>query len=326
MDRNLYFDALRGIAILMVVAIHTFIACEFDSFLSVCTIGMREIFNIAVPLFLAISGFFIGRKKFETKESVLAFWKKQIPKVYIPALFWSVPYLVLDVLHQQSILKNILLFLFCGYSIYYFIALIVQCYLLLPFLQQKMLNSIMGGVILFVSIICVAIISYTSIAELPLIVFAGPIIVWLIFFWLGIYLSRCERGYKIGWIFVGVIVSFILMLIETKFRHEATGGGYGIKPSSFIFSFLMILLLLSKRIEMKYVKDNIINKALTVVGDYSFPIYLLHCFVITLTFHFITVPFWFIRWVVVVAITMLVICIIRKILPDKYLKIIGFKI
>ena len=116
------------------------------------------------------------------------------------------------------------------------------------------------------------------------------------------------------------------MLIETKFRHEATGGGYGIKPSSFIFSFLMILLLLSKRIEMKYVKDNIINKALTVVGDYSFPIYLLHCFVITLTFHFITVPFWFIRWVVVVAITMLVICIIRKILPDKYLKIIGFKI
>ena len=30
MQRNLYFDALRGIAILMVVAIHTFIACEFD--------------------------------------------------------------------------------------------------------------------------------------------------------------------------------------------------------------------------------------------------------------------------------------------------------
>ena len=114
------------------------------------------------------------------------------------------------------------------------------------------------------------------------------------------------------------------MLIETKFRHEATGGGYGIKPSSFIFSFLMILLLLSKRMEQKYVEDNIINKVLTVVGDYSFPIYLIHCFVITIVFHFVTVSNWIARWIVVVSITMLFIYIVRKVLPNKCLKIIGF--
>lgn len=288
MQRNLYFDSLRGIAILMVVAIHTFIAYEFDNFQSICAISMREIFNVAVPLFLAISGFFIGRKKFESNYQIITFWKKQIPKVYIPTLFWSVPYLTLALYHQQSLLKNILVFLLCGYSIYYFIALIIQCYLLLPFIQKKMLNYAMGGVILSLSLICVAVISYTSITRFPLIVFAGPVIVWLIFFWIGVFLSRSERNYKIGWIFVGVLVSFALMLIETKFRHEASGGGYGIKPSSFIFSFLMILLLLSKRMELKYVKDNIINKALTIVGDYSFPMYLIHCFVITIVFHFVS--------------------------------------
>lgn len=324
MQRNLYFDSLRGIAILMVVAIHTFIACEFDNFQSICAISMREIFNVAVPLFLAISGFFIGRKKFESNYQIITFWKKQIPKVYIPTLFWSVPYLTLALYHQQSLLKNILVFLLCGYSIYYFIALIIQCYLLLPFIQKKMLNYAMGEVILSLSLICVAVISYTSITRFPLIVFAGPVIVWLIFFWIGAFLSRSERNYKIGWIFVGVLVSFALMLIETKFRHEATGGGYGIKPSSFIFSFLMILLLLSKRMEQKYVKDNIINKVLTVVGDYSFPIYLIHCFVITIVFHFVTISNWIVRWTIVVAITMLFICLVRKVLPNKCLKIIGF--
>lgn len=324
MQRNLYFDTLRGIAILMVVAIHTFIACEFDHFQSICAISMREIFNVAVPLFLAISGFFIGRKKFESNYQIITFWKKQIPKVYIPTLFWSVPYLTLALYHQQSLLKNILVFLLCGYSIYYFIALIIQCYLLLPFIQKKMLNYAMGGVILSLSLICVAVISYTSITRFPLIVFAGPVIVWLIFFWIGVFLSRSERNYNIGWIFVGVLISFALMLIETKFRHEATGGGYGIKPSSFIFSFLMILLLLSKRMEQKYVKDNIINKVLTVIGDYSFPIYLIHCFVITIVFHFVTISNWIVRWTIVVAITMLFICLVRKVLPNKCLKIIGF--
>ena len=324
MQRNLYFDNLRGIAILMVVAIHTFIACEFDNFQSICAISMREIFNVAVPLFLAISGFFIGLKKFESNYQILTFWKKQIPKVYIPTLFWSIPYLTLALYHQQSLLKNILVFLLCGYSIYYFIALIIQCYLLLPFIQKKMLNYAMGGVILCLSLICVAVISYTSITRFPLIVFAGPVIVWVIFFWIGVFLSRSERNYKIGWIFVGVLISFALMLIETKLRHEATGGGYGIKPSSFIFSFFMILLLLSKRMDQKYVRDNIINKVLTVVGDYSFPIYLIHCFVITIVFHFVTISNWIVRWTIVVAITMLFICLVRKVLPNKCLKIIGF--
>ena len=324
MQRNLYFDTLRGIAILMVVAIHTFIACEFDNFQSICAISMREIFNLAVPLFLAISGFFIGRKKFESNYQIITFWKKQIPKVYIPTLFWSVPYLTLALYHQQSLLKNILVFLLCGYSIYYFIALIIQCYLLLPFIQKKMLNYAMGGVILCLSLICVAVISYTSITRFPLIVFAGPVIVWLIFFWIGVFLSRRERDYKIGKIFIGVLLSFVLMLIETKYRHEATGGGYGIKPSSFIFSFLMILLLFSKRIEHKYVKDKVINKALIVVGDYSFSIYLIHCFVITIVFHFVTISNWIVRWTIVVAITMLFICLVRKVLPNKCLKIIGF--
>lgn len=70
----------------MVVAIHTFYACKFDSIVNIATISVRELFDVAVPLFLAISGFFLGKNNFESKKQMVIFWKKQIPKVYIPVL------------------------------------------------------------------------------------------------------------------------------------------------------------------------------------------------------------------------------------------------
>ena len=60
------------------------------------------------------------------------------------------------------------------------------------------------------------------------------------------------------------------------------------------------------------------------MGNDSFSIYLIHCFVIILAFNFVSVPVWIVRWVIVVVITMLIIYLARKVLPKKYLKIIGF--
>ena len=92
-----YFDFLRGIAILMVVAIHTYIAGDFITADGTVRIIFRQLLNCAVPIFLAISGFFLGRKTFDNRTRVLSFWKKQIPKIYIPCMIWSLPLLVLSV-------------------------------------------------------------------------------------------------------------------------------------------------------------------------------------------------------------------------------------
>lgn len=85
--RNSYFDALRGIAILMVVAIHTFMACDFDCFINYMTIGIRQLLNMAVPLFLAISGFFIGRKNFDNINQVLVFGRNKYAKFIFQCYF-----------------------------------------------------------------------------------------------------------------------------------------------------------------------------------------------------------------------------------------------
>lgn len=56
--RITYFDFLRGVAVLMVVGIHTFPQSTFGSISGNMEIVIRQMINCAVPLFLAISVFF----------------------------------------------------------------------------------------------------------------------------------------------------------------------------------------------------------------------------------------------------------------------------
>lgn len=144
-SRNPYFDFLRGIAIIMVVGIHTIVNYSpgIETFEDIYTILVRSILNCAVPLFLAISGFFVAKKNISSVKEHLAFLKKQIPKVYIPCLIFSVPYFLLSVYSgAEGVLKPLVSLFACGFSVYYFIALIIQYYALLP-LFVKFNNS--GG-------------------------------------------------------------------------------------------------------------------------------------------------------------------------------------
>lgn len=141
-----YFDFLRGVAILMVIGIHTYTIRSFDGWDSVVLIGIREVLNFAVTLFLAISGFFIGRKSLSDKNSYFTFLKKQIPRVYIPALIWSLPMLVLWIYKGQGIVLSIGKVLGCmTFGHYYFVVLIIQFYLLHPLIKRMAAKPAVGG-------------------------------------------------------------------------------------------------------------------------------------------------------------------------------------
>ena len=145
MHRIPYFDFLRGIAIIMVVCLHCIDYSAMEGpVLNLFGVEFRNLLNAAVPLFLAISGYFMANKKTDTPTAYKEFLKRQAVKVYIPMLVWSVPYLILAYLHRENSVTSWLLYFFGGFSIYYFIILIVQYYALLP-LMQKMGRSL-GGV------------------------------------------------------------------------------------------------------------------------------------------------------------------------------------
>lgn len=146
-DRIAYWDYLRGIAILMVIAIHCY---PFDQRVldgQIFPSAVRAFINVCVPLFLAISGFFIGQKNFHTKSDYFSFLKKQLPRVYIPCILFSIPIAFLAIYNGGSVAGNLVKLILCqSFVIYYFIALIIQFYILTPLIQKAVSKPIMGGV------------------------------------------------------------------------------------------------------------------------------------------------------------------------------------
>lgn len=318
-----YFDFIRGIAILMVVAIHTYIAGDFITVDGTARMIFRQLLNCSVPIFLALSGFFLGKKNFDTR-SVQSFWKKQIPKVYIPCIVWSLPLFVFSILGGASVWKQVVYLIVCGFSIYYFIALIIQYYLLLPILQKALKRNLIISI--FSSVVSISIITILLSVKgmsLPLILYAGCFFVWIVFYMLGVYYSQNERNYSLKLTLLVVIVGFILSCIEAYYLHTHFGKGNGIKLSAFIYSYGIVLLFLHPRIETLY-RENVLTSFIAYIGKISFGIYLIHCYIISIVSKFFISDSWFLNWIVVSALTILTIAIVRRFLPQKINKYIGF--
>ena len=318
-----YFDFLRGIAILMVVGIHTFPSASWDSPNDVLLIVIRQILNCAVPIFLALSAYFIASKKFDTSKDVISFWKKQIPKVYIPCLVWSIPYLILGICDNGNIFKNVVCFFFCGYSIYYFIALIIQFYLLTPLLVKI---NIWGGVIsIILSVLSISLYVYSDL-QLPLILYAGPFIIWIMFYVQGIYMSRVSRNYSCRILFMVLMLCIFLQIIESKYLFSLSGRGFGIKGSAFIYSSIVLAILFAKKSQNLYEqRKNIVFTLIEYIGKISFGIYLIHCYVIKLINHFIGLENWGGKWVLTMILSMTIIYSVKKLLPNMFAsKYLGF--
>lgn len=94
-NRISYYDFLRGVAIIMVVFIHCFARAYSYATITIPAVVVRNFMNVAVPLFLMISGYFLASKQMEN-GGYATFLKRQVLRVYIPVLFCSLPYLVLD--------------------------------------------------------------------------------------------------------------------------------------------------------------------------------------------------------------------------------------
>ena len=133
-----YFDFLRGIAIIMVVGIHTFNVNTAN----IASIPLRTLICCAVPLFITLSAFFVSQKEFKD-GSFFKWFINQTKKIYIPMLLWSIPYLIISI-HDNTYTLRYTLFLYFlgGFSIYYFISFIIQGYLFMPILKKI---NIMGG-------------------------------------------------------------------------------------------------------------------------------------------------------------------------------------
>ena len=285
-NRIEFFDFLRGIAIIFVIGIHSFtpfLLSESSSLSYHFGIIWRQFIGCAVPLFLAISGYFMANKDFSIKQNYRSFYKKQIPKVYVPMLVWSIPYLLYSLINDTNIIKSLILFFIGGFSVYYFIILIIQYYFLLPKLQRLLSNK--GGIILaisaLISIVCMVVlffVKYVKNVKLPLVVYAGIFPTWIMFFVLGLYLRKNDIKLSSNALFVLMVVGLLLSVMETYFTISFTGKftGLGIKTGAFIYSFFAIIFMFS--LNRNFSSNSLLWNLLVYIGKVSFGIYLSHTY------------------------------------------------
>ncbi len=220
--------------------------------------------------------------------------------------------------------KQIVVLFMCGFSIYYFIALIIQFYILLPMLQKH--KNIMMPLSIVISILTISLITYLSAIQgmqLPLIIYAGPFITWFVFFMLGVYYSSSKINYTVKQAIAVIIFGFGLECIETYWLNTNYGGGYGIKLSAFIYSIGIVMLILSPKVKAAY-KSNKITSIVAYIGNISFGLYLIHCFVIMGVNYLLPTHSWVLSWMLVVILTSMLIASARKILPHRLNKYLGF--
>lgn len=139
---------IRAIACLCIVMVHVTAGFyyENDRTFTWPVQFFNQISRYGTPAFAMISGFLLYNQAINRKFTVKRFLTSRFTKVIIPFLVWSILYLILKWTYNKYTLPNMdtpgevkdfLYFFFTGKSNYhlYFIAIVVQFYILFPFLK-----------------------------------------------------------------------------------------------------------------------------------------------------------------------------------------------
>lgn len=325
MKRDGYFDFLRGVAIFMVIGIHTYVD-GFHHF----NLFLRQFLNCAVPIFLSISGYFIGRKSFEQKGSYVSFLKKQLPRVYIPMLIWSIPWFLMDVANGVSPLYSTVRVFIGDMSIFYFIPLIMQLYLLTP-LIQKLNYRYGGGYSVVLTLLGMLLFDYLTKVKgwsLSLLLLGAPVSTWMVFYVMGVlYAQHLKQPFIVKkpviWIFIGIVLCCAQIVVTNVVWGRKA---IGIKLSSHIYTYFVILWLFSDSARFLYNKicENYWVSKVRQLGIWSFYVYLNHCLILETLNRLHVFNFWYFKWALCFFLSYLFAWITQKILPLRFWRYVGF--
>lgn len=285
-NRDLSFDAFRGLAIIAVVAIHAiYLGGSPDSsgFLY-----YRQLLNFCVPAFFFISGYWVSMKPIDSLAGYKAFLGKRLSRILVPCLFWSSLILGYSAVKTGNVhgYKTVFLLL-----TYYFIIALAQLYILTPVLQY--LNRKLGGygliLVLVFNMACLLALYlsrlFNVIRHLPA---AFPFYSWIIYYEMGLFWKghyertvtprkiRLFRPFILFAILVSLLISVMEVIIILSKYDNPVFAAFPMKYSTFLYSVCVILGFLFYR---EYFGR--LPRLLGTVGRYSFGIYLIHFIVLS---------------------------------------------
>ena len=215
-----YYDALKALAILGVIFLHSFLLWNPSvNILNHSISNLEHIGRFGVPVFLLISGaLLLGRD-----EDILVFYKKRVVRICYPLLFFIL------IAYIFQIYKDPL-------TAFWYCWMILGAYLAIPFINKMVQNSTIRELEYFLLIFVCSSLFYQTMHtvnltfSLDLNFFITPIS-YLI---LGYYLSRKEFNQSSNHI---VIISFALFVISTALKIQF-GNFFNIYPVAGMYSSL----------------------------------------------------------------------------------------
>lgn len=169
--------------------------------------------------------------------------------------------------------------------------------------------------------------------SLPLIVYAGPFPVWIVFFVLGIYIGKKgELSIPRNKLLILTLAGLSLSIAETYMNINLTNSftGLGIKLGAFIYSFFLIMYLFTYRDTNN--SESPLWKLTVYIGKISFGIYLIHMYFLSYLIRpavkSLSISNYFINQLLFIGLTLLscvmIIYFTRKINKSIAVKYLGF--
>ena len=282
MERNVFWDAVKGLSIVAVILIHT------TGRYTVGGVVWRQMINFAVPLFFFMAGYFC-----HYDGSPSEFVTRKAKRILFPLVAFSVGYAILDLYFglrhgvaptAWSACRALVNFPL-GWG--YFVLSLFQMFCLYPFLARKSAKWLMGfSAVCFLLSYGYCLSAETVFKELNLCRHMMPFVLflpWTPMFALGVVAKRRDIDISLKWALAGSVLFLFLSMAEGLFYFSRELGlsFSPIKICSLCFAFCLALTLFCvERLQKRDYLNNWFVRRLAELGRYSFFVYLSHRFVL----------------------------------------------
>ena len=294
-------DYIRVISMFAVIMIHVSSKFIFvESKFSVSGINLafflNQVSRFSVPMFVLLSGVGLSLKYSESFDlsafSIKEFYAKSFVKILVPYSFWSVTYMLYKYEGISRIadgtipLSQIIREFFLGgfASHLYFIVVLVQMYLLFPFLMQMKAKRQWNGIITITALSFIFQILLHrqgfqfNLPDIVAVYAWETFLPWIHFFIIGMLIDRkslekliplCQR------VRPALILSFVLYIIVfTLDSFNSNSYASSLKPQITLYTLLALASILS--VCPRKAESNVLDKLVHFLSKHSMTIYFSH--------------------------------------------------
>lgn len=333
MNKNQYYQMIRGVCIISVIIIHLLSRQENEAINSF-NIILRTVVNFCVGVFVFLSGYFVNIEKI--KKDKRKWMLGRLKRVGIPFLIFSTIAATIAMMKNGNSIMGYIIDILIGSASaqLYYIVVLIQLIILTPILvkiinsKKRYLNIIIIA-ITPVYLLLLAILNINYNMQLPQ--YQTIFFAWIIYYYLGIYYKmnkeRIEAKLKpikcLKYVYLPLLIVFsIINLYMYKLGVNYSYVTSQVKILNMIYIVLAIILII------KYSKNSNKTNWLTNLGDLSFGIYFIHTYFITIYNHIFYFNNYFINLVIgiifVVLLSYFSIIVFKKLTKNKFDKILGF--